>query len=226
LIDLIDKLKNNIQAGNDWVYCLMDSIGEWSATEEIYRGKTFTYFIAGEAFDWQLLAQRLCASVNGLIPKDEKEDLLILGVLPKRFESNSIANLIKSRAGHAKYRGFLNYYYGVTVEDALQSAVEQEINKRNISLSAKYITNDRDQAFMKIYGHSIEELLNMYKLTTGTKYKKGLSLMQHREFTYWLFKFRVNNSDKAKVASDTNKGLNYLDTINTMGVTSSVNSVA
>ena len=77
LIDVIDKLKNNIQAGNDWVYCLMDAIGEWSTAEETYRGKTFTYFIAGEAFDWQLLAQRLCASLNGLIPKDEKEDLLI-----------------------------------------------------------------------------------------------------------------------------------------------------
>tara|TARA_B100000686_G_scaffold65738_2_gene70839 strand:+ start:8752 stop:9483 length:732 start_codon:yes stop_codon:yes gene_type:complete len=226
LIDVIDKLKNNIQAGNDWVYCLMDAIGEWSTAEETYRGKTFTYFIAGEAFDWQLLAQRLCASLNGLIPKDEKEDLLILGVLPQRFGSNSIASLIKSRAGHAKYRGFLNYYYGVIVEDALQTVVEQEINKQNISRSAKYISNDRAQAFIKIYGHSTEELLNMYKLTTRAKYKKGLSLMQHREFTYWLFKFRVKNSDKAKVASDTTKGLNYLERINNMGVNSRINSVA
>ena len=50
--------------------------------------------------------------------------------------------------------------------------------------------------------------------------------MQHREFTYWLFKFRVKNSDKAKVASDTTKGLNYLERINNMGVNSRINSVA
>ena len=77
-----------------------------------------------------------------------------------------------------------------------------------------------------IYGLSIEELLNMYKLTTGAKYRKGLSLMQYREFTYWLFQFRLKNSDKAKVASDTNKGLNYLERINNSNVNSRINSVA
>jgi hypothetical protein len=30
------------------------------------------------------------------------------------------------------------------------------------------------------------------------------------EFTYWLFKHRVNNSDPARVASDTRKGLAML----------------
>ena len=226
LIDVTNKLKEDIHRGNDWVYCLMDAIGAWSITEEIYKGKTFRYFIAGEAFDWQLLAQRLCGSVNGLIPKDEKEDLVILGLLPDRLQIDSIASLIKSRAGHLKYRGFLNYYYGVIVEEALQSVVEQEIHKRNISRSAKYISNDRAQAFTMIYGLSIEELLNMYKLTTGAKYRKGLSLMQYREFTYWLFQFRLKNSDKAKVASDTNKGLNYLERINSSVINSHINSVA
>ena len=226
MIDVINRLKDDIQLGNDWVYCLMDAIGSWSVTEETYRGKNFKYFIAGEAFDWQLLAQRLCGSVNGLIPEDEKENILILGTLPDRLKNDSIASLIKSRAGYAKYRGFLNYYYGVIVEEAVQSTVEEEIHKRNISRSAKYISNDRDQAFIKIYDHSVEDLLNMYELTTSTKYRKGLSLMQHREFTYWLFQFRVKTSEKAKVASDTNKGLNYLERINNSGVKSRVNSVA
>ena len=226
LIDVIDRLKEDIQRGNDWVYCLMDAIGAWSVTEEVYRGKKFRYFIAGEAFDWQLLAQRLCGSVNGIIPKSEKDDLLILGTLPHRFQTDSIASLIKSRAGHSKYRGFLNYYYGVIVEEALQTVVEQEIQKRNISRSAKYISNDRDQVFVNIYGQCIEDLLNKYKFTTGAKHRKGLSLMQHREFTYWLFKFRVRNSDKAKVASDTTKGLNYLEIINNTEINSRVNSVA
>ena len=142
------------------------------------------------------------------------------------LKPDSIASLIKSRAGHSKYRGFLNYYYGVIVEEALQTVVEQEIQKRNISRSAKYISNDRDQVFVNIYGQCIEDLLNKYKFTTGAKHRKGLSLMQHREFTYWLFKFRVRNSDKAKVASDTTKGLNYLERINNTEINSRVNSVA
>ncbi|GAJ03845.1 unnamed protein product, partial [marine sediment metagenome] len=31
------------------------------------------------------------------------------------------------------------------------------------------------------------------------------------EFTYWLFKYRLNHCDKARVASDTKKGLEQLN---------------
>ncbi len=224
--NVIDKLKKEVQDGNDWVYSLMDAIGRWSITEEMYRGKRFRYFIAGEAFDWQLLAQRLCSSINGLIPQKEKEDLLISGVLPDRFKTESIANLIKKRAGHAKYRGFLNYYYGVIVEEAIQHVAEHEVEKRNIARCAKYASNAKGQAFERMYGHEVDQLVNMYKSETGTKYSKGLSLTQHREFTYWLFQLRLKNSDKAKIASDTNKGLNYLGRVSTSEIEAVVNSVA
>ena len=33
---------------------------------------------------------------------------------------------------------------------------------------------------------------------------------QSTEFNYWLFKYRMKTSDKAKVASDTRKGLKQL----------------
>ena len=35
-----------------------------------------------------------------------------------------------------------------------------------------------------------------------------------KEFTYWLFKRRVNSSDSARVASDTKKGLVKLSGMN------------
>jgi hypothetical protein len=37
-----------------------------------------------------------------------------------------------------------------------------------------------------------------------------MDLTEHKELTYWLFKYRVRNSDKARVASDTRKGLAQL----------------
>jgi hypothetical protein len=37
-----------------------------------------------------------------------------------------------------------------------------------------------------------------------------MSVTQLKEFTYWLFKYRLKTSDKAKIASDTKKGLDAL----------------
>ncbi len=37
-----------------------------------------------------------------------------------------------------------------------------------------------------------------------------MHLTELKEFTYWLFKYRMLHCDKAKVASDTRKGLRLL----------------
>jgi hypothetical protein len=36
------------------------------------------------------------------------------------------------------------------------------------------------------------------------------TLDEMKEFTYWLFKFRLKRHEKARIASDTKKGLDYL----------------
>ena len=36
-------------------------------------------------------------------------------------------------------------------------------------------------------------------------------MAESREFNYWLFKYRVKNCDKARIASDTRKGLDQLE---------------
>lgn len=37
-----------------------------------------------------------------------------------------------------------------------------------------------------------------------------MTIDQLQEFTYWLFKYRLKNCDKERVASDTRKGVEYL----------------
>jgi hypothetical protein len=37
--------------------------------------------------------------------------------------------------------------------------------------------------------------------------RKSLTLTELKEFTYWLFKYRVKTSEKPKIASDTKKAL-------------------
>ena len=38
-----------------------------------------------------------------------------------------------------------------------------------------------------------------------------MDLKESKEFTYWLFKYRLSKSDKARIASDTRKGLQQLE---------------
>ena len=39
----------------------------------------------------------------------------------------------------------------------------------------------------------------------------SMNISEWKEFTYWLFKYRVHNSEGARVASDTHKAIKYLE---------------
>ena len=199
-----------LEEGQDWVLAMIDAMARWATPESIHRGRRQTYLLLGEAFDWPVLAQRLCAEAGELIPSRELEDLLLTGKLPERLGGRTIGELMKERLGPEKYRGFLNFYYGVTVEEAIQHAVEKEVRKRNLSRGARYRTDESEKAFEHLYGQRREDLVRAFKAETGARTGRGLSLKQTRELTYWLFRYRVRNSDKARVASDTRKGLDQL----------------
>ena len=206
----LELFRGALKDGQEWVLAMIDAMARWSAPEGVHRGRRESYFIAGEAFDWPLLAQRLCAEAGGLIPGPEREDLLLRGLMPGRLGDRSIGDLMKERLGVEKYRGYLNFYYGVTVEEAILHAVEEEVRKGNVAGGARYRTDETDEAFARLYGASREDLIAEFRAETGAKVSRGISLRQARELTYWLFGYRVKNSDKAKVASDTKKGLDQL----------------
>ena len=63
---------------------------------------------------------------------------------------------------------------------------------------------------MRAYRLSRETLLGQFRDDAGYESKEEMSLTETKEFTYWLFKVRLKVSDKAKIASDTRKGLAFL----------------
>ena len=178
----------------------------WSVPQETFRRRKYNYFIGGEAFDWVLLAERMFAEVGKLIPVPEQELLIFHSRLPKLVTESDIQTTL----GVPKYRGYLNYLYGVTVEEALQLAVELEIQKEHTSRGAVFKENFSDEIFSHIYHKSRAELHDLFLNETGYRKLKRLSMTEHKEFTYWLAKYRWQNSDGARVASDTNKGLKQL----------------
>ncbi len=230
---VLDTLRRAVTADQTrWFDALMSAVRDWPVAEEQTNGRHYQYLIGGEAFDWLLLAERLCVEIDGLIPDDERDALLFHGRLPPEMDEPEFA-----RALGAKQRNHLNFVYGVRVEAALQLAVSEEVYKEQLS---RVWTNGHvdHETFQRIYGATREDLLAEFQAiaeSTARESPNGttshldagpnpetlavsvasidLSLAALNNFTYWLFKRRLNNADPARVASDTRKGVAMLHAI-------------
>ncbi|GAJ06868.1 unnamed protein product [marine sediment metagenome] len=178
----------------------------WKAAEETHNGRTYRYLIAGEAFDWLLLAERLCEAVDGLLPDDERVALLFYGKPPLDLTIEKFKELI----GSNKYHQYLNYFYGITTEEALIWAVQEEVRKERRTLGLNKEHDYDNEAYRRIYGATRAVLLKRFRHEKDYPQLKSTSLTELKEFTYWLFKYRLNHCDKARVASDTKKALTQL----------------
>ena len=206
--EVIRHLEQAINNGKHWYIALLEAIGAWSTSEEILDGRTYRYLIAGEAFDWLLLAERLCLAVDGLLPDDEKTPLLFYGKPPIDLSAEQFKNLI----GNSKYHQYLNYFYGITAEEALICVVQEEIRKERRILGLNRDQDHENEAYRRIYGAAKAVMLKRFRREKSYRQIKSISLTELKEFTYWLFKYRLNHCDKARVASDTNKALTQLIT--------------
>ncbi len=199
-----------IASGRHWYIALLETISLWQEDEENYRGRDYSYLIEGEAFDWLLAAERLCLTANGMIPEDEKIALLFYGKPPLELSKDEFRKLI----GQARYKQHLNFFYGITVEEALFLTTQDEIRKEIMNCGLNKLEDVTDEVFNRIYGSSKQELLVDFCRQKHIRQSKSINLTEIREFNYWLFKYRLNNCDKSKVASDTKKALSYLCSIN------------
>jgi len=204
--EAIRHLKQAIASGKHWYIALLEAIALWQATEEHENGRRYQYLIAGEAFDWLLLAERLCQTVDGLLPEDERMALLFHGEPPLKLTVGKFKELI----GSDKYRQYLNYFYGISVEEALILAVGNEVRKERWSLGLNKEYDTAKEAYRRIYGATQSMLLKHFRREKGYPQARSISLTELKEFTYWRFKYRLKHCDKARVASDTKKALEWL----------------
>ena len=207
--EAIRYLGQAIIGGKHWYIALLEAIGLWTDGEETHNGRHYRYLIDGEAFDWLLLAERLCEAVDGLLPDDERLALLFHGEPPIRLTKEKFKRLI----GSGKYHQYLNYFYGITVEEALIQAVQEEVRKERRTSGYNNEHNLVNEVYRRIYGATKAILLKRFRREKGYSQLRSISLTELKEFTYWLFKYRLKQCDKARVASDTKKALEQL-TIN------------
>ena len=204
--EAIRYLRDSLAEGKHWYRALLGAMGLWNSASETRDGRTCNYLIENEAFDWLLLAERLCEMVDGLLPDEERNALLFTGVPPLRLDSAEVKTLIGTR----KYGQYLNYFYGVTVEEGLHLAVQEEIEKERRLRGYRTGQDATDEAFRRIYGHARDPLLKSFRREKKYPHLKSTSLTELKEFTYWLFKYRLKHCEKARIASDTTKALRFL----------------
>lgn len=204
MTEAIEHLKQSIADGKHWYIALLEAIGLWTVPEEEYNGCHYRYLIGGEAFDWLLLAQRLCDEVDDLIPVDERDSLLF-GNPPFKLPVHDFKTLI----GIEKYRALLNYFYGITVEQALHLAVQMDMEKE---ATVHLRRHDTDEGiYQRIYNATKSDLVEQFQTENNYPLHDSMTLAEMNEFTYWLFKYRFNKCDAARVASDTKKALSLLE---------------
>ena len=198
-------LKESVASGKNWYLSLLGAIGLWSSATEDYNDRSYVYLIDGEAFDWLLLAERLCGTVEQLLPTSEMDALLFHGIPPLELDASEVKDLI----GEQKYKHYLNYFYGVTVEEALLIAVQEAIDKEKWVQGLGKI-HAADEAYQRIYNTEKDELLKQFRKEKRHLQRQSTTLDEMKEFTYWLFKYRLKRCEKARIASDTKKALDYL----------------
>lgn len=202
---LFKEMRSKVASGTHWYLALLEAVGKWKYSDEEVEKNHYRYLIGGEAFDWLLLAARLSQELDGAVTEEEKESLFFSGIEPLSISSVDFKNII----GPSKYKTFLNYYYGVEVEEALINAVEEEVWKEKKAMGFLEPDEEKitDEAFRRLYQEGFYQLFREYKEERGFLEKDTFLLYEWKEFVYWLFRLRCRLSDKARCASDTKKAL-------------------
>jgi hypothetical protein len=203
---LLANLCQEIADGKPWFIALMQAIARWPLPEETIGKRRYRYLVGGEAFDWLLLAERLCDALGELIPQEEHEALLFFGQPPLDLSEEEFRRLM----GHAKYRAHLNYLYGVTLEEMLHLVIEEDVSKEQRSRVWENHLSVDEEAFQHLYGRARQDLLCQFRQEQGMADHATVSLAETKEFTYWLFKYRLRYCDPARVACDTRRALAML----------------
>ena len=88
--------------------------------------------------------------------------------------------------------------------------MQEEIEKERRPLGPSSRSMFTDEAYRRVYDDDRESLLKLFRKEKRYSQLKSITLTELKEFTYWLFKYRLKSCEKAKIASDTRKALKYL----------------
>ncbi len=204
--EAINHFKVEISSGNNWYLSLLAAVKNWPVSEETIGDQKYRYLIYGEALDLLQITERLVKAANDLVPEGE--------IIPFLFHNKPPVTLTPEETrlamGDQRFAQYLNFFYGITAEEALLQAVEDEVRKDEQGLNVHTETHIIDETYRRVYDVPHRLLLRQFRKERGYPLGVAVSLEQMKEFSYWRFKYRLKHCDKARIASDTKKALNWM----------------
>jgi hypothetical protein len=204
--DAIDRFKADVASGKDWFPALLIAVKNWPVSEETVGGQAHHYVIGEEALDMLQVAERLLTAAGDLVPEKEKVDFLFHNKPPVALSPEKTKELL----GEKRFGQYLNFFYGVTAEEALMQAVEEEVRKDEQGLGLRGEVQIIDETYKRIYDVPQRALLHQFRKEKGVPSTGSLTMDQMKEFAYWRFKYRLQHNEKARTASDTKKALDWM----------------
>ncbi len=203
---IIKGLRERISSGQGWYEAVLWAASLWPLAEEEVDGERYVYLLDGEALDLLRLFERLYLEISDLVPEQEFAALIANDTPPSEYGRSQL----KMALGHERYRAYLTFIYGVLVEEMVIHSVVEEFRKRRRASGLTHYDADIDDAYLYVYGGSLDELVQTFRAEKSHPKRRRITLSEMKQFTYWLFKSRLRVSDKSRVASDTKRALTIL----------------
>jgi hypothetical protein len=175
---------------------------------EVFRRRRLHYLIGGEALDLLQVVERLGAEHPDGVDRAELRAFLFTGEPPVFVPVAEFAVSL----GPIRYKAYLNYFYGITVEEALLHVAELELAKAHA-----LDTSALQDPHVRIYDARLEELTDAFGQHRGRRVGERLTWTEFKQFTYWLFRYRLRTQLPARMASDTKKALDHLRALRGVG---------
>ena len=221
---LMDNLQKNIEAHPDnWQTAFLETVAAWPIENERVYGETFHYFIGGEAFNWKRLAERIATQIDEegsiTLPAEEIFDWIessgVFGGIPE--------NEFRRILGVDGWRAHLNHFYGVHIEQCLIASIQARNHKRRYSAGLPPSDDSSDRAYLGLYEETEQDLWQLFIDENAERLSDLIAespdetrtIALDEEFTYWLFKRRIEYTLAPQVAAETQRGLDMMSQIAT-----------
>ena len=221
---LIDNLQKTIETHADnWQTAFLETVAAWPIENERVYGETFHYFIGGEAFNWKRLAERIATQIDEegsiTLPAEKIFDWIessgVFGGIPE--------NEFRRILGIDGWRAHLNHFYGVHIEQCLIAAIQARNHKRRYSAGLPPSDESSDRAYLGLYEETEQDLWQLFIDENADRLPDLIAespdetrtIALDEEFTYWLFKRRIEYTLAPQIAAETQRGLDMMSQIAT-----------
>ena len=215
---VVDLQKNVEHHAAEWKTAFLETVAAWPIENERVYGETFHYFIGGEAFNWKRLAERIATQLA-----DEDSTTLPAHKIFGWIDSTGVFGGVPEHEfrrilGVDGWRAHLNHFYGVHIEQCLIAAVQSRIQKRRYSSGKPPSDNASDKVFLGLYEETEQDLWKEFADQNADRLSDLIaqsgedqrSIGLDEEFTYWLFKRRIEFTLAPQVAAETRRGLDMM----------------